>query len=274
MIFLDSVETLKEWRGTLSDRTLGFVPTMGNLHRGHLSLVEKSLQENERTIVSIFVNPKQFGRGEDFLRYPRTLKEDRHALESLSLAENLVIFAPETFYSEKFATVVKVESDLTNKLCGQSRPHHFAGVTTVVYLLFALIRPSRAYFGQKDYQQFKIVEKMIQDLNIPVALTMMPIVRDSHGLALSSRNQYLSPEQYKEALVLNQSLQEVVSSIEKNEKWSPPPTRHRWDYLEALDAANLTPISFNTKKILVAGALNIGGIRLIDNLIIDNSHAQ
>ena len=189
------------------------------------------------------------------------------------MAESLVIFAPQTFYPEEFATVIKVENELTDKLCGKSRPHHFAGVTTVVYLLFSLIRPSRAYFGQKDYQQFKIVEKMTQDLNIPVALTMMPIVRDSHGLALSSRNQYLSPEQYDEALVLNQTLQEMASSIARNEEHSPV-IQYDWDYLETLDAANLKAISPDTKSILLAGALNIGGIRLIDNRIIDNPYAQ
>ena len=261
---IDCIDTLKSWRASLQSDTLGFVPTMGNLHQGHLSLVKKSLQDNAQTMVSIFVNPRQFGAHEDFDQYPRTLEKDLEALKSLSPGRPLTVFAPKKFYPKNFATTIKVDNDLTQKLCGQSRPQHFAGVTTVVYLLFSLVRPSKAYFGQKDYQQFKVVEKMTEDLRLPVLLEMMPIIRDNRGLALSSRNQYLTSEQYEQALVLSKTLNEIAS----DPKSLRP--QHGWDYLEVLDAMNLQPISPDTKKILIAGAIKIGDVRLIDNIIINN----
>ena len=268
---VDNIGSLKSWRSPLQNKSIGFVPTMGNLHQGHLSLVKKSLQENQQTIVSIFVNPLQFDANEDFDRYPRTLEKDLESLKSLSSAQSLSVFAPHQFYSPNFATVVKVKNPLTEKLCGRSRPHHFSGVTTVVYLLFSLIRPSRAYFGQKDYQQFKVIEKMTTDLNLPVQLEMLPTVRDANGLALSSRNQYLSPPEYDKALILNKSLKLIASSLATGDDWRTLATRHPWDYLEVLDAANLEAISPHTKQIFIAGALKIGNIRLIDNIIVNNN---
>ena len=266
---IDNTDTLKSWRSSLKNKSIGFVPTMGNLHRGHLSLVKKSLQENKQTVVSIFVNPLQFGANEDFDHYPRTLEKDLESLKSLSSDQSLLVFAPHTFYSQNFATVIKVNSPLTEKLCGRSRPRHFAGVTTVVYLLFSLIHPSRAYFGQKDYQQFKVIEKMAIDLNLPVQLEMLPIVRDAKGLALSSRNQYLSKQEYEKALNLNKSLKFIATALKTDVHWQSLTTQHPWDYLEVLDAKNLEPISPRTKQILIAGALKIGNIRLIDNIIIN-----
>ena len=269
--FIDNMDTLKSWRTSLKTNALGFVPTMGNLHLGHLSLIEKSLQENEQTVVSIFVNPRQFGANEDFARYPRTLEKDLEALKKLNPKKTLTVFSPDKFYSKNFATTINVENNLAKKLCGQSRPHHFSGVTTVVYLLFSLIHPSWAYFGQKDYQQFKIIEKMVQDLCLPVHLKMMPIIRDDNGLALSSRNQYLTAEQYQKALTLNKTLKNIASAITSDQDRNTAPSRQSWDYLEILDASNLEAISSHTKQILIAGALKIGDIRLIDNIIVNTN---
>ena len=269
ILLIDNIDVLKSWRSSLQDNSLGFVPTMGNLHQGHLGLVEQSQRDNEQSIVSIFVNPRQFCANEDFKRYPRTLEEDLEALKPLSLHRPLTVFAPQEFYPKNFSTVIKVEGPLTEKLCGRSRPHHFAGVTTVVHLLFSLIRPSRAYFGQKDYQQFKVIEKMTHDLDLPIHLKMIPIVRDARGLALSSRNKYLSPEQYNKALILNKTLNKVASALANNEAPGPLPNNgYCWDYLDVLDAANLEALSSDTKQILIAGALKIGNIRLIDNTIV------
>ena len=268
---IDNVDALKSWRFSEKISSLGFVPTMGNLHRGHLSLVEKSLKENEQTVVSIFVNPLQFSANEDFNTYPRTLEKDLETLKSFFPYKSLIVFAPQQFYPKNFSTIIKVENTLVDKLCGKSRPHHFAGVTTVVYLLFSFVCPSKAYFGQKDYQQFKIIEKMTHDLNFPILLEMMPIVRDACGLALSSRNQNLSPKQYNEALTLNKTLKKIASTLSAKTEpdWHSPPSGRSWDYLNILDATNLETISPQTKQILIAGALRVGGIRLIDNIIIN-----
>ena len=266
---IDNTDTFKSWRTPLKAKSIGFVPTMGNLHQGHLSLIEKSLQENEQTIVSIFINPLQFGANEDFDRYPRTLEKDLETLKALSSNQKLTVFAPHQFYLPRFATAIEVKSTLTKKLCGASRPHHFSGVTTVVYLLFSLIRPSQAYFGQKDYQQFKIIEKMTTDLSLPVQLKVLPTVRDSNGLALSSRNQYLTPQEYDKALILNKTLKKIASGLIAGDNWHPLLSQHSWDYMEALNAENLENVTPHTKKILIAGALRIGNIRLIDNIIVN-----
>ena len=268
-ILIEDIDHFKSWRASQKNNSIGFVPTMGNLHAGHLSLVEKSLQENEQTIVSIFVNPLQFNANEDFSEYPRTLEKDLEALKPFSFYRSLTVLAPRQFYSPNFATVIKVKGTLTEKLCGRLRPHHFAGVTTIVYLLFSLVRPEKAYFGQKDYQQFKVIEKMTADLNLPIILKMMPIVRDANGLALSSRNQYLSLEQYDEALILNKTLKRVASALKEKKDWNFLSCQYSWDYLEVLDASNLETISSYTKQVLIAGAIKIGNIRLIDNIIIN-----
>ena len=272
-----TLKTFREWRSQVSSSPIGLVPTMGNLHQGHLSLVKESLRENVYSIVSIFVNPKQFGIDEDYHDYPRTLEQDLEKLKALAKDKSLIVLAPQDateLYHSGFQTTIKVGDSLTKQLCGLFRPGHFEGVATVVYLLFAITRPVRAYFGQKDYQQFKVIEQMVRDLFIPVDLKLMPTVRDARGFALSSRNQYLSLAEYERALCLNQTLTELEKLIKRggDQKAFVEKTfvdSALWEYLEILDADNLKKVYSNTKKILLAGALKIGQTRLIDNIIID-----
>jgi pantoate--beta-alanine ligase len=257
----------------------GIVPTMGNLHKGHLKLVRKSLEENDNTIVTIFVNPKQFAPGEDFEKYPRTLEEDLQELKR-TLDEfpekKAILFAPgksKEIYPEGYQTIISV-TELVRPLCGKHRPGHFHGVTTVVYQLFAIVRPDRAYFGQKDYQQFKVLERMTIDMGLPIELTMFPIVRGDDGLALSSRNQYLSEQARKDSLTLPETLikletilkQDGLEAVFKARKSSLKD--QRWQYLEVLDAQNLRPPHFQTKEVVIAGALFQGSTRLIDNRLV------
>ncbi|MFI5390670.1 MAG: pantoate--beta-alanine ligase, partial [Bacteriovoracales bacterium] len=206
---LRTTKQFEIFRKIYDEKSVGFVPTMGNLHKGHLSLAKESLRNNDLTIVSIFVNPKQFCPGEDYEKYPRTLGEDTAQLKELFRSENLMnsekrlaIFAPESIfeiYSPGFSTVISLPM-LSNKLCGLNRPGHFDGVSTVVFSLFSLVRPHKAYFGQKDYQQYLIIKKMIEDLRLNIQIVPMPIKRDNDDLAYSSRNQYLSKEERIEAL--------------------------------------------------------------------------
>ncbi|GAE89106.1 pantoate-beta-alanine ligase [Acetivibrio straminisolvens JCM 21531] len=194
-------------------RTIGFVPTMGYLHEGHLSLVNMSLQNNDYTIMSIFVNPTQFGPNEDFDRYPRDMERDLKLAESAGVD---VVFAPSVkeMYPDGYNTYVNVEG-ITEVLCGKSRPGHFRGVTTIVAKLFNIVEPHRAYFGQKDAQQVAVIKKMVRDLNMNIEIITCPIVREEDGLAMSSRNVYLSPEERKSALILSKSLMESEELIKK-----------------------------------------------------------
>ncbi|HNT30602.1 MAG TPA: pantoate--beta-alanine ligase, partial [bacterium] len=195
MLVLDSVENVQEmirmWRK--DGDVIGFVPTMGFLHDGHLSLVRAAKSQCERAVVSIFVNPTQFGPGEDLDAYPRDMEHDVALLEKEGVD---LVFAPkpETMYARDHSTVVIVQG-LSHVLAGEHRPTHFAGVTSVVAKLFNIVRPDKSYFGQKDFQQVKIIERMVRDLNFRTQVIMMPIVREPDGLAMSSRNTYLTPEQ-------------------------------------------------------------------------------
>jgi len=193
-------------------KSIGLVPTMGSLHEGHLSLVQRCRRENDCTVVSIFVNPTQFGPSEDFQSYPRDLQGDAALLES-ERADLVFAPEPEDMYGEDFSVFVEEES-LSKTLCGASRPGHFRGVCTVVLKLFNIARPHRAYFGQKDYQQLKVIQRMVRDLNVPVEIRPCPIVRDPDGLAKSSRNSYLSEEEHQEALLLNTSLKVAQKALE------------------------------------------------------------
>lgn len=260
----------------LSDSKVGLVPTMGNLHRGHLNLVEQSLKENDYTLVTIFVNPKQFGPSEDFEKYPRTLEQDLTQLKKLAKSDNLLVFSPESIqeiYPTGFSTEIEVNG-LSNCLCGRHRPGHFKGVTTVVYQLFKLAKATRAYFGQKDYQQFKIIEKMVNDLQIPINLTMVAIAREKSGLALSSRNQYMSAEEKLEASLINKTLHQLAQTYSKDPKLALTMRQeflfqdNRWQYLEILDVESLEPPHLQTKEVVVAGAFFMGDTRLIDNIIV------
>jgi pantoate--beta-alanine ligase len=251
---------------------------MGNLHQGHLSLVQKSLSENEHTIVTIFVNPKQFGPKDDFQRYPRTLSKDIELLEATN-TKSLTIFAPKTLediYPINFSTLIHI-NNISDRWEGPLRPGHFDGVATVVYVLFALSRPQTAYFGLKDYQQVQVIQKMTTDLMLGIKIIPCPIVRASDGLALSSRNQYLSPEGRKKSLILPQTLQEAAriaahSGFEELKKFlqkSLSASENNWEYLAYCDPETLEPLLQIKSKGILLGVLTIEGTRLLDNLLIE-----
>ena len=273
--------------GVYSPKEIGLVPTMGNLHDGHLSLIRESLAKNKITIVTIFVNPKQFGPNEDFDKYPRTLESDMEKISSLKLKEDqrLFVFAPDSndqIYLEGFSTTISIKG-ITDILCGASRPGHFDGVTTVVYQLFKISNAGHAYFGQKDYQQVKVIERMVTDLRLDIDLNMIPIARDKDGLALSSRNQYLDSEERKEALKLPNKLKRIDNFLKEttwmqayhkiNQELEETLADHRWDYLEILDADNLQEVNSETKKVAILAAYKSQNARLIDNRLVDIVYA-
>lgn len=280
---LKTVSELEAFRqGISTKQSVGLVPTMGNLHQGHASLIKRSIAENDLTIVTIFVNPKQFGPGEDFESYPRTLAADQELIDSLG--GNVALFAPASpneIYPEGFSTLISVNGPLTQVLCGVGRPGHFEGVTTVVYQLFALTKPRRAYFGQKDYQQLQVIKRMTKDLRLGVEIIPMPIARTAQGLALSSRNQYLSESEQTQALELSSALKALKSTwLEKgaeaaiNLRQEIFKSQNSWDYLEILDGEDLTPPKKSSKIILFAGARFFGRARLIDNLTLETDIAR
>jgi pantoate--beta-alanine ligase len=260
-----------------SGKSLGFVPTMGALHEGHLSLVRSARAHNQTVASSIFVNPLQFGPNEDFSKYPRAMERDKALLEAEKVD---LLFAPsaEEMYPKGAVTEVYV-AGLSEKLDGKSRPGHFKGVTTVVAKLFEIVRPDRAYFGQKDAAQVAVLRKMVHDLNMDVELIVCPIVRERDGLAMSSRNAYLTPEQRKHALVLNRALMRVQAMADRGEKNAAmlreagkqviaEEPGARLDYFEIVDANTLDSVEDISKGALVAVAAYVGTTRLIDNLVL------
>jgi pantoate--beta-alanine ligase len=274
---LDTRLSLDQFRRSLSPTiSVGLVPTMGNLHAGHLTLLEKSCEENDLTIITIFVNPKQFGPTEDFAKYPRTLDQDLEKIANLNLRlkSKIIIFAPKDsseIFPENFSTSISVGA-VTQLLCGKFRPTHFDGVTTVVYRLFKIANASNAYFGQKDFQQCVIIQKMVEDLEIPIKLHIMPIIRNSEGLALSSRNQYLTDVQKVEALHLPETLIKIekmlIDSVNPKSFIEIELQNKAWDYLEILDAKNLNPSTNQTKEVVIIGAYRQGSTRLLDNRVV------
>ena len=259
-------------------KTLGFVPTMGALHEGHLSLVQASKKRCHVTAVSIFVNPLQFGPSEDLATYPRTLERDSKLLDELGVE---LLFAPaaEEMYPAGATTYVLVQG-LSDKLDGASRPGHFRGVATVVAKLFAIIRPDFAFFGQKDAAQVAVLRKMASDLNLDVELVVCPIVREADGLALSSRNAYLNPEQRQQALVLHRSLMKVKAAAEAGERDAArlieigkqvvaAEPAARLDYFAIVNPETLDPVADISRGALVAVAAFIGTTRLIDNIVLN-----
>lgn len=265
-------EIIKEWRK--EGNTVGLVPTMGYLHAGHGSLIEKSVKNNNKTVVSIFVNPTQFGPNEDLEKYPRDIKRDSELVSSLG---GDIIFNPEPdeMYNKNNKTIIKVEG-LSEKLCGITRPVHFAGVCQVVSKLFNIVTPDNAYFGLKDFQQYVIIKKMVEDLNFPVNINPVEIVREESGLALSSRNVYLTDDERKSALSLNQSLKKASLLIKNGENnadviiheirkiiTSVPYTRI--DYIKIVDPETLEDIKTVNNKYAVLLAVYVGNTRLIDN---------
>ncbi len=264
-----------------SGKTIGFVPTMGALHQGHMSLVNASVSENDITVASIFVNPTQFGPNEDLNKYPRSLENDKKLLEA---AKCDYLFAPdvaEIYGNTEGRTLTWVETEeLPNHLCGLSRPGHFRGVATIVAKLFNIVRPARAYFGQKDYQQALIIKQLNNDLNFFIDIRVMPIVREADGLAMSSRNRYLSPEERKQALVLNRSLAYAKEQVQAGERKAQNLRKKtlqyikdnapqaRIDYVEIVHPDTLKNISEIEGTVLIALAVFIGSTRLIDNTLI------
>jgi pantoate--beta-alanine ligase len=256
---------------------IGLVPTMGALHEGHASLIRAARAETGFVVVSVFVNPTQFGPHEDFNRYPRPFQQDL-AVCAREKADLVFAPTPETMYSSGYRTYVEVE-DLQNTLCGASRPGHFRGVCTVVLKLFNIVAPDVAYFGQKDAQQVLILRKMVQDLNVDVAVRVCPIVREPDGLALSSRNRYLDGEQRCRAVVLSQALREARTRIMAGERDGAAVRRRLIERMEATPSATLDyaavvaadtlqPLDRLHGQVLLALAVKFGGTRLIDNVLL------
>lgn len=262
------------WRD--AHETVGLVPTMGALHEGHLSLVRRSRAQCRRTVVSIFVNPTQFGPNEDFNRYPRDLAGDAAKLAAAGVD---AIFAPEVaeMYPEGASTTVAV-GGLTDGLDGPFRPGHFSGVATIVTKLLLQVLPDVGFFGEKDYQQLQVIKRLARDLDIPVRIEGVPTYREPDGLAMSSRNLYLSPEERRVAPSLHQVLDEVAAALARGEPAAPAIARGKAeltragftkiDYLEAVDAATLKPVDHASGAVRVAAAAWLGSTRLIDNVAV------
>ncbi|MCX7913530.1 MAG: pantoate--beta-alanine ligase [Thermodesulfovibrionales bacterium] len=259
-------------------KSIGFVPTMGALHKGHLSLFRRARDENDIVVASIFVNPIQFGPNEDYDRYPRDIEGDIAKLERESVD---VLFLPDvkSIYPATFKTFVYV-TDLSDKLCGAFRPNHFRGVTTVVNKLFNVVKPHKAYFGQKDYQQYLIIKRMVEDLNIDIEIILCPTIREEDGLAMSSRNSYLSSEERIAAKIIYKTLLEATNLIRSN--LQPSDIKQRMlqmlleenhvkevQYAGIYDPESLDELDEIKRQCLVAIAIKIGETRLIDNFLVD-----
>lgn len=268
-------EQVKEWKK--QGLSVGFVPTMGYLHEGHKSLMDAARKGNDKVVVSIFVNPMQFGPTEDLATYPRDLDHDAALCESAGVD---LIFHPEAeeMYEKDFCSFVDM-TGLTEGLCGKTRPIHFRGVCTVVNKLFNIVTPDHAYFGQKDGQQLAVIKRMVRDLNMDIEIVGCPIVREEDGLAKSSRNTYLSPEERKAALILSKTValgkelaktekdaNKVVEAMKKNIETEP---LAKIDYVEAVDALSMAPVEKLEGTCMLAMAVYIGKTRLIDNILIN-----
>lgn len=268
-------EQVKEWKK--QGLSVGFVPTMGYLHEGHKSLMDAARKGNDKVVVSIFVNPMQFGPTEDLATYPRDLDHDAALCESAGVD---LIFHPEAeeMYEKDFCSFVDM-TGLTEGLCGKTRPIHFRGVCTVVNKLFNIVTPDHAYFGQKDGQQLAVIKRMVRDLNMDIEIVGCPIVREEDGLAKSSRNTYLSSEERKAALILSKTValgkelaktekdaNKVVEVMKKNIETEP---LAKIDYVEAVDALSMAPVEKLEGTCMLAMAVYIGKTRLIDNTLIN-----
>ena len=269
-------EQIKEWKK--QGLSVGLVPTMGYLHEGHRSLMEAARKENDKVVVSIFVNPMQFGPTEDLAEYPRDLEHDAALCEGVGV--DLIFHPePEEMYMDDFCSFVDM-TGLTEGLCGKTRPIHFRGVCTVVTKLFNIVTPDKAYFGQKDGQQLAVIRRMVRDLNMDIQIVGCPIVREEDGLAKSSRNTYLSAEERRAALILSKTIalgeelaktekdaQKVVAAMKENIETEP---MAKIDYVEAVDALSMEPVDTLNGECMIAMAVYIGKTRLIDNTLIHN----
>ena len=281
---MNTVKTVRELRAAVArarseGKRIGFVPTMGNLHSGHMALVTKAAQRVDFVVASIFVNPLQFGAGEDLDKYPRTLAADQ---EKLLQAGCHLLFAPsaEEMYPDGMAGQTRVSvPHLSEGLCGASRPGHFEGVATVVSKLFNMVQPDLAVFGQKDFQQLAVIRTLVRDLNMPIQIIGEPTVRAEDGLALSSRNGYLDAEQRAAAPALYRSLEQIASAIRAGERDYPglitqaqqlqSAAGFQPDYLEIREANSLRPASTEDRQLVILVAAFIGSTRLIDNLVLE-----
>lgn len=256
--------------------TIGFVPTMGYLHEGHKSLIDAARKDNDKVVVSIFVNPMQFAPTEDLESYPRDLQKDSQLCKGAGV--DLIFHPqPEEMYTDGFCSYVDMNG-LTTELCGKSRPIHFRGVQTIVLKLFNIVKPDKAYFGQKDAQQLAVIKRMVKDLNVDTEIVGCPIIREPDGLAKSSRNTYLNPDERKAALILSRSLKLGKELIESGETDSKKVIKAitdsinteplaKIDYVDIVDFSTITPTDKIGKSVLVAVAVYIGKTRLIDNFI-------
>ena len=279
------IRTIKELRPVireyrLKNKSIGFVPTMGALHPGHLNLIKASKEECEYTVISIYVNPTQFNAPDDLNSYPRDIEADTKIARD---AGTDILFVPDDkeMYSKEFSTIVEVSGHVTNTLCGISRPGHLRGVVTVVCKLFNIVQPDKAYFGLKDAQQAIVVSKMVNDLNFPVEIRLMPIAREKDGLAYSSRNENLTDEKRENALILNQSLNHAKKRImEDNERDAMKVTGEMYemvsktkgakiDYISIVSLPTLKDVKKIKDQIMIAMAVFIGETRLIDNIILN-----
>ncbi|NQU95221.1 MAG: pantoate--beta-alanine ligase [Candidatus Omnitrophica bacterium] len=286
MKIIKKVDKMKTYAKIMKkeNKLIGFIPTMGYLHEGHLSLMRTARKQTDTVITSIFVNPLQFGPDEDFKKYPRNIKKDEELARQCGVD---VMFYPENedMYPEGFATYINVEG-LTEGLCGKSRAGHFRGVTTVVMKLFEIVKPDIAYFGQKDAQQAFVIKKMIEDLRMDITMKIMPIAREESGLAMSSRNAYLTKPEKKEAGILFTSLklaEESVNSGEKDPKKiikkmrdsiSASSASAKIDYISIVDTKSLKEVRDISGEVLIALAVFIGKTRLIDNIIINTEKSE
>ncbi len=285
MKVFNDVNEMQEYSNSqrLSGKTIGFVPTMGALHEGHLSLIKRAREENDLTFVSIFVNPIQFAPNEDLNKYPRDIDGDIQKLQSLGV-DALFLPTPDTMYPEGFKTYVTVE-ELSNKLCGAFRPGHFRGVTTVVLKLFNIVKPTRAYFGLKDFQQTLIIKTMVRDLNLDVEIIPCPTVREPDGLAMSSRNSYLSEDERRGANYIYIALKTAEKKLKEtgsfkaavdtlNQQLKASPHLKEIQYASVYDPETLADLRdidvkiYKKQEVVFAVALLYGKARLIDNLIV------
>jgi pantoate--beta-alanine ligase len=277
------INTIKEMQAftkalKAEGKTVGFVPTMGALHEGHMSLLRRSIEENDVTVASIFINPTQFGPSEDFNRYPKDHKADMEKISTLNVE---VVFLPDVseIYPKGFSTFIYV-GGIGSILCGASRPDHFNGVATVVTKLFNIVMPDKAYFGQKDFQQTVVIKKLVKELGFDIDIVACPIIREDDGLAMSSRNSYLSDEERKSALILNKALQygetlmvsgkeDNISSVkDKIAALIKSDTLVKIDYVEIVGTQYLEKIQEVKLPAAICIAVNIGNTRLIDNIIV------
>lgn len=274
---LKSNEEYINWKSSMKNESIGFAPTMGNIHAAHLSLLDRALEENDHGVISIYVNPTQFGEGEDFDAYPRTLNEDIEKISSLESKhpnKTIIVYAPteKDIYPESFNKYLKAHQ-IAVDLEGDLRPTHFDGVVTVVARLFEIVQPNRAYFGKKDYQQLKLVELMASEHFPQIDIVGMPIIRENNGLAMSSRNNYLSEQEKENALILRKALLKIESLVQENKPLEKIQKEidlikadQRFNYLALKSAHNFENITKLEKPLVILGNLQVNNTRLLDNI--------